>query len=382
MKKNLLVFFGGKSCEHDISIITAHQAIDYVDIERYNIIPIYVDINGIFLTGDDLFDFEFCKDIDYSKLHKVYFMPATNNVYYKKNKVLCKADAALLCMHGLNGEDGTLQGMLELSNIPYTSSGVLGSAVGMDKIAMKLFFKGLNLSVLPFIWFNKAEYYSIKGNEEFWEKFNSTLEYPVIVKPANLGSSIGITRCPNAESLKNAIEVAVKFDNRIIIEKALTDFKEVNCSVLGCSSIGAQASVCERPLNWQAFLSFEDKYINNGGKLGGMDSLKRRIPADITDEQSNIIKKQSVEIFKAMDCKGVVRIDYMIDNTDNSIYVNEINTIPGSLSYYLWDYEGVDFYDLMDRLIEYAIKEHRQKSYLKYAYQSNVLSGAGGGLKF
>ncbi|HEY8390685.1 MAG TPA: D-alanine--D-alanine ligase family protein [Clostridia bacterium] len=376
MKKNLLIIFGGKSCEHDISIITAHQAMDFADENKYNVYPIYIDINGLFLYGPKLKSFEFCKDIDYHQLETIYFKPSDKNVYYKKNKVLCKADAALLCVHGLNCEDGTLQGMLEMSGIPYTSSGVLGSSLGMDKIAMKMFFKGLGLKILPYVWTYKEEYYSIFGNKAFWDKINE-IGYPLIVKPSNLGSSIGITRASDEESLKSAMDIAFKFDNRVVVEQALTDFIEVNCSVLG-SSLEQKASVCERPLSWQAFLSFEDKYLTKGAKMGGMDNLKRKLPADIPEEQSQNIQRQSLEVFRALNCKGVVRIDYIIDKTDQTIYINEINTIPGSLSYYLWDYSGIDFFDLIDRLVEHALYEADQKRYLKYAYVSNVLHGAGG----
>ena len=376
MKKNLLIIFGGKSCEHDISIITAHQAMDFVDENKYNVFPVFIDINGLFLYGSKLRSFEFCKSIDYSQLEKVYFKPADQNMYCKKNKVICHADAALLCMHGLNGEDGTLQGMLEMSGIAYTSSSVLGSALGMDKIAMKMFFGGLGLSILPYLWTYKEEYYNILGNKRFFDKAKE-IGYPLIVKPSNLGSSIGITRASDEEGLKAAMDIAFKFDHRVVVERALTDFVEVNCSVLG-SSLEQQASVCERPLSWQTFLSFEEKYLTKGAKIGGMDNLKRQLPADIPKEQSTAIQKQSLEVFRALNCKGVVRIDYIIDNTDQKVYINEINTIPGSLSYYLWDYCGIDFFDLIDKLVEHALYEAEQKRYLKYAYISNVLNGAGG----
>lgn len=377
MKINLAVFFGGKSCEHDISIITAHQAMDFIDESKYNVYPIYIDINGLFLYGEELKNFEFCKNIDYLKLHKVYFKPADQNIYYKKNKVLCKADVALLCMHGLNGEDGTLQGLLEMSDIPYTSSSVLGSALGMDKIAMKMFFKGLGLNVLPYVWTYKEEYYHITGQQNFLERAEK-LGFPLIVKPSNLGSSIGITRASDLKSLKAAMDIAFKFDNRVVVERALNDFIEVNCSVLG-SPAEVKTSACERPLSWQAFLSFEEKYLSKGSKTGGMDSLKRKLPADIPDDMAASIQEQSKQVFLALNCKGVIRIDYIIDKTEDTVYINEVNTIPGSLSYYLWDYSGIDFFELIDKLVEYAQYSAEQKRYLKYAYVSNVLNCAGGG---
>lgn len=376
MKKNLVVLFGGRSCEHDISIITAHQAMPYIDRDRYNVFPVYIDINGQFLYGPALEDFDFCKDIDYGKLEKVHFPPAAATLMKRKDKQVCKVDAALVCMHGLNGEDGTVQGLLELADIPYTSSGVLGCGLGMDKIAMKMFFKGMGLNVVPYTWLTREEYLDPERREAVFCNAE-LLEYPLMVKPSNLGSSIGITRCGNRESLLHAVEIALKFDNRVIIERAVQKMTEINCSVMG-SSAGAKASVCERPLNWQSFLSFEDKYINNGKKTGGMDSLKRRIPADIPPEQTQDIQEQSVRIFRALNCKGVVRIDYIIDNETDKVFVNEINTIPGSLSYYLWEYNGIKFDGLIERLVESAIYDHSAKNRLRYAYQSNVLKGGGG----
>lgn len=376
MKQNLLVFFGGKSCEHDISIITAHQVMDYIDTDKYNIFPIYIDINGIFLYGNKLFNFDFCKDIDYHYLKKIYLKPSEKNIYYVKDKILCNADVALLCMHGLNGEDGSLQGLLELSGIPYTSSSILGSALGMDKIATKMFLKGMGQNVLPFVWTYKEEYHDTVKKQDFFNRVKK-LKYPLIIKPSNLGSSIGITRVNDMDGLCSAMDIAFMFDNRVLIEHAVNDLKEINCSVLG-DSRDATASVCERPINWQSFLSFEDKYLNQGSKLGGMDNLKRRLPADIPDETAKEIQNTSIKIFKAMNCKGVIRIDFIIDNADNKIYVNEINTIPGSLSYYLWDYNGIDFFELIDKIVESAKYTSEQNKYLKYSYVSNVLKGSKG----
>jgi D-alanine-D-alanine ligase len=277
-------------------------------------------------------------------------------------------------MHGLNGEDGTLQGMLELSGIPYTSPGVLASAVSMDKIAAKLFLNGLGVKTVPWAWFDKAEFQTVDGYKKILASVEK-LKYPIIVKPSNLGSSIGISVCRNRTELCAALDVALEFDNRILCERALKDITEINCSVLGFANEAA-ASQCEQPIKWQEVLSFSDKYLK-GGKNKGMSAMTRKLPAPIEDEKALYIRETSQKIFLALAAKGVIRIDFIIDG-GGQIFVNEINTIPGSLSGYLWEHEGMTFGELIGKLIEYAEADRARKKCLNYAYESNVLNNAGG----
>lgn len=370
--QNIVVFFGGKSCEHDISIITGQQTIRNLDKNRYNIIPVYINQKGEFYASESLKTMSAFPVKNYKKLTRVYFIPPSAGLYCKKAKLYSSVNAAVLAMHGLNGEDGTLQGLLELCNIPYTSCGVGASAVSMDKIAMKVFLSGLNVPIVPYRWLERSEIESEEKIEQSLNLIDKKIGFPVIVKPANLGSSIGITVCGDKEELRTAITVGFSFDNRVLIEKALTDFTEINCACMG-SRRACEASECERPVSWNSFLSFEDKYMR-GGKTAGLKSAGRIFPADIPVQASDKIKRTTEKVFRALDCKGVVRADYLIDNETGKIYFNELNSIPGSLAFYLWKDRGINFSGLLDRLIDTAVDEKLSKDKLLYAYRSPVLA--------
>ena len=288
----------------------------------------------------------------------------------KGGKVVASADVALLAMHGMNGEDGTLQGMLEMMDVPYTSAGVMGSSVGMDKIAMKHLFRSCGFPVLPDTWIDRAMWK--KDRAACVEKIEAALEYPVYVKPANLGSSIGIKRANDRKGLEEALDVAASFDRRVLIEKGVTKRREVNCSVLGYGE-EVRASELEMPLGGEDLVDFDDKYARRakGGK--GMQSLSRLIPAPIPDETAARIKELSMDIFRALDCKGVVRIDFMLDGEDGGLYVGEINTIPGSLAFYLWEPVGLPFGKLLDEMIRYALTAAADRRESVFSYKSDIL---------
>ena len=287
-------------------------------------------------------------------------------------------------MHGMNGEDGTLQGLLELANIPYTSSGVLGASVGMDKILMKKVFEAHHLPVLPYTYFIRDEWE--KNKDSVIEKVEAELTYPMFVKPSNLGSSIGISKAKDRDGLINAIEVATQYDSRIIVEKGVENLIEINCSALGFGD-DVKTSVCEQPVNWEEFLTFEDKYMRGGKsaksetrtgnklgfKQGGMESMDRRIPANIPEEQTKEVQELTQKAFQCLNSKGVVRIDFIIDKDDNKIYINEINTIPGSFSFYLWKHNGLEYSELIDKLVEIAEKTNEEKNKNNYTYQSDII---------
>ncbi len=382
MKKNLAVTFGGRTAEHDISIITANQLMQNASKDKYNIIPIYIDRDGLWYTGEKLFDMSSYENFDVKAkgVKRVCLTGSSDSTLYecqRKFKPLCKIDVAIPAMHGLHGEDGTLQGLFELCDIAYSSAGVSGSAAGMDKILMKSAFIGFGFPVLDSIFFERDEYYD--DSDKVCKKVEEKLGYPVFIKPANLGSSIGINRADDRDSLIFAIEVAVKYDRRVLVEKAVTDIMEVNCSVLG-NAVDARPSVVEQPVINKDFLDFEEKYLRNDVSKG-MKSLDRKIPADISDEMTKRIKDMSVEIFKALDLKGVVRIDYIIDQSDGNLYVNEVNTIPGSFAYYLWEPCGVSFSELIDRLVFVAEQQSREKKKSDFAYNSKVLQKIASGAK-
>jgi len=385
MIKNIAVFFGGMSVEHDVSIVTALQLIENMNKGKYTVLPIYITRDGDWYTGEKLKNIETYKHFDKAdkELTRVYLPANTrarqlykynplNKLFKKDVRIVAKIDAAILAMHGLHGEDGTLQGLLQLAGVPYTSSGVLGSAAGMDKILMKAAFKGAGLPVLDYTFFDRENWQ--QNQNAVLENIEEKLDYPVFIKPSNLGSSIGIGKAKNRQELINAIEVAVNYDRRILVEKSVEQPCEINCSALGFGS-DVTASVCEMPVSWEEFLTYEDKYMRNGkNSKGGMQSLSRQIPAPITDELTKQIQAYAVQIFKLMDCKGVVRIDFMLEKATDTLYVNEINTIPGSFSFYLWEPMGLTYPQLIDKLIEYAFIAHSQLKQNQYAFNSEIIT--------
>ncbi len=382
MKKNLAVTFGGRTVEHDISIITANQLMCNADKDKYNIIPIYIDRDGKWYTGEKLLDVAVFKRFDPNTkgVKRVFLSGAADATLYeygKKQKPVCQIDVVIPAMHGLHGEDGTIQGLFELSDIPYSSAGVTGSAVSMDKIVMKAALIGFGFPVLASLFFERDEFYA--DSDAVCDKVENKLGYPVFIKPANLGSSIGVNRADNRDAFVYAMEVAAKYDRRILVEKAVTDIKEVNCSVMGTTT-DAKTSVIEQPMTANRFLGFEEKYLSNG-KSKGMKSLGRKIPADIPDDMGARVRQLSLDIFKALDLKGVVRIDYIIDESTDTLYVNEVNTIPGSFAFYLWEPADVSFSVLVDNLVAIAEQQMREKKKSEFAFDSNVLQKVASGLK-
>ena len=392
--KRLGVIFGGVTCEHDVSIVSGLQLIENVNKSKYEVVPIYIHSNGEWYTGEELLNSKIYKEFDKheASLKKAIIPPNQKGLlifekgFFAKNKFV-ELDVVIPAMHGMNGEDGTLQGLLELANIPYTSSGVLGSSVGMDKILMKKVFEAHELPVLPYTYFIRDEWN--EDRNKVLEKIEATLKYPMFVKPSNLGSSIGISKAKDREGLINAIEVAVNYDSRVIVEKGVEKLTEINCSALGFGD-DVNTSVCEQPVNWEEFLTFEDKYMRGaksaksakcsggtanklGVKQGGMESMDRRIPANIPDEQTNEIQDLTKKAFKCLNSKGVVRIDYIIDNEENKVYINEINTIPGSFSFYLWKHNGLEYPELIDKLVEIAEKANEEKNKNNYTYKSDII---------
>ncbi len=385
MKKNMAVFFGGRSVEHDVSIITGNQIIENADKEKYNVFPVYIARNGQWFCGDVLRDTQYYKDFDPNdkKLTKVYLEPhPTKELKYATKfgtKVFAQIDVAMLAMHGMHGEDGTLQGLMELADIPYSSAGVTGSATGMDKIVMKCAFRGAGLPVLPAVHFERSAFRA--DPQAVVKKTEEEIGYPVFVKPANLGSSIGISKATNAQELENAFEIAFSYDRRVLAEQAVENLVEINSAVLGYGG-DVKVSLLEQPISWQGFLDFEEKYLRSEGASKGMKSLARQIPAPIEKEQTDKIVQMSKEVFTTLDLKGVVRIDYIIDKDTNQVYVNEVNTIPGSFAYYLYEPMGIPFQELIDECVRCAEMQMRDKHDNSYAFDSNILDKMKqGGLK-
>lgn len=397
-KIRLGVIYGGPSVEHEIAIISAVQAMAAADESKYQVVPIYISKEGLWYSGEELKDMSAYADLSglKSRLKRVYMkadrgehkLIAKGKGFFAKDEEIA-LDVMLPVMHGAHGEDGCLQGFLEMLNIPYAGPGVLAAAVGMDKIMMKNVLAANGLSVLPGVWFTADEWYAER--DERLAEAEEKLGYPMIVKPANLGSSVGISRAGDRAELIAALNEAAGFSGRLLLEPCLDERREINCSVLGYGA-KSRASVCEEPLTDNAFLTYQDKYLSGGdsakgGKQGGaklgtktgakagMGSSKRQVPADLPENVAAEIQNMSRRAFVALDGCGVARVDVLIDKRDDRVYINEINTIPGSLSFYLWQACGVDFALLIDELVNSALARQRAKDKLTFSYDTNILAG-------
>ncbi|MFQ5646531.1 MAG: D-alanine--D-alanine ligase family protein [bacterium] len=379
-KITLGIIFGGKSVEHDVSIITACQVIEAVDKRRYNIAPIYITKGGEWFSGEKLAHIETFKRNKFRDEKQAFLSPLPSfkalmpypegpKLFQRKN-IMPEIDVAIPLVHGTNGEDGTLQGLLELADIPYVGSGVQASAIGMDKIAMKSIFSDCDLPVVDHLWFYSKKWRNRPENKI--ARIEESLGYPVIVKPANLGSSIGISLVDNRDKLMYAVDIASRYDRRIMVESAVENLVEINCAVLGVSA-ELQSSLCEQPTARKEVLSFNDKYLS-GNKGGRNRKPTSQIPADLPHRTEKLIQSMAQAAFSAIDARGTARVDLLMNKETDQVYINEINTIPGSLSMNLWEKSGVKPAQLIDRLVFMAINTHKEKNKLMYAYKSNLLT--------
>lgn len=384
MKTNVGVFFGGRSTEHEISVISASQAMSAINKDKYDVTPIYISKQGKWYTGEALLDIANYKDIPslLKKVEEVYMAPhyGDYNLYRVKkpmfgSAVLTTLDVVIPVLHGTNCEDGIFEGVLETIGIPYAGCNTLSSANGMDKITMKMILQACDIPVVDYVWFTDKQWFSQR--DALIEKIESKLGYPVIVKPANLGSSVGIGRAVNREQLIEKIDGAEIYSTRIIVEHMVEELQEINCSVLGdCDEY--RTSVCEEPIKSGEILSYEDKYMGGSKGAKGMQASQKRIPAELPDEVTKRIQFLAGETFRVLSCHGVSRVDVIIDRSNGNIYVNEINTIPGSLSFYLWEATGIPFDKLMDTLVDLALKRKRESGMKTVSYDHNIFNlGAG-----
>jgi D-alanine-D-alanine ligase len=389
MKLNIAVFFGGESVEHEVSIISAHQAMEAMDTEKYNVIPVYVAKDRRLYCSDLLRDIKNFKDLDALKKQctQVTIVSLDNQIVIKPaqaklfgNKDLGTIDVAVPVMHGTNGEDGTIQGFFEMLKVPYAGCDLYGAAVGQDKVMQKNILHDSGLPITNWFWVYSSEMDEHK--DEILKKVHQLI-YPVILKPARTGSSVGIAIAHNDEEYLECFEDTRQYDEKIITEKVVKPMVELNCSVLG-DCYHAEASVIEQvgSASSDELLSFKDKYEGGGkGAKGaktsgakGMASTARIVPAPISDEKAKMIQDLSLQTFRVLGASGVCRIDFMMDQDTQQVYVNEINTIPGSLAFYLWEKNGMSFSQLMDKLIALALDRERRRSRITFSYDTNLLS--------
>jgi D-alanine-D-alanine ligase len=379
------VIFGGRSVEHDVSIVSAHQVMAVLS-ERHEVVPIYVTKEGRWLTGPGLNDLATYRDGRAEAIGDDAHIPPVAGFGglqtaggRLKGSGKIALDLVVPAIHGTFGEDGSLQGLLELADIPYVGSAVLGSAVGMDKVAMKAAFKGAALPTVPDVLVEPPDLDDVPS---LVGRVEESFGYPAFVKPTRLGSSVGIGKAKDRAGLEAAIEVARRYDHRLLIERSMEGCLEINCSVLGGADVVPRASVCEQPIAWEEFLSFNDKYMRGGkggggDKQSGMASQERRIPAPISDELTEKVQTNAIAAFRAVGAAGVARIDSFVNEASGETWVMEINTVPGSFSFYLWEATGTSFDTLMDTLIDIAMKTHRNKSELMFTFDSGMLDRSG-----
>lgn len=390
MKTTVAFIFGCRSVEHEVSIISAVQAMRAVNRVKYDVLPIYVTKSGEMYTSDKMLEIEPFRDMKtlIAESEPVTMVKSGGDVvlHFLRQKMFKKKEdivinVAFPVVHGTNCEDGTLQGYLEFLGLPYVGCDVLSSAVGMDKAVFKYVMQAAGLPVLDCKCFYAREY--AENKEAIIESAEKEIGYPMIVKPVNLGSSVGISKAKDRAALIDAIELAVSFSDKVLIEHAVTAIREINCSVVGDTD-ECMASVCEEPFMNDEILSYEDKYMGGGkssGNAKGMASLARKIPADISEEKSGEIRDLACKVFKALGAAGVVRIDFIIDTESDKVYVNEINTIPGSLSFYLWEKTDLPYGKLIDKLISLAFRRSRNRENLTFTIDTNILSGVSFGAK-
>lgn len=383
MKKSVAIIIGGRSVEHEVSIITGLQVLDNIDKNNYDAKVVYIQKDGKWLVGEGLHDIKNFKQKNFQSTYEVlpgfrdgklilYPHPDIKQGFFGKKQENVQIDIVFPAVHGTNAEDGSLHGIFQMNDVPCAFGSVLSSAVGMDKVIMKDVFKSNSIPIVDYLWFYRSSYQDEKNQiVERAEKIG----YPLIVKPANLGSSIGITKAKNKQELLNSIEIAISYDRKIIIEKCVENLREINCAVIGYEN-ELLTSLLEEPIGWKEFLTYEDKYVN---KSKSSTESKRKLPADLPEDVSNQIKDLAKLAFKSIDCCGDARIDFLYDG--NNIYVNEINTIPGSVSFYLWDKMGISFSKLITKIIELAELQANQKKQNINSYDVDLLNKMSKGTK-
>ncbi len=385
------VIFGSRSVEHEVSVITAHQAMAALS-PSHRAVPVYIAKDGRWFSGDALTQLSRFADvrallaectavtpvIDPSR-SALGLLPvdAPRRGLFSRGGDAVDIDVAMPLVHGSFGEDGTLQGLLEMAAIPYTGSGVAASALAMDKRLAKTVLRAAGLSVLDDIVIDREAWRA--GGEDSVRAAESLAPYPLYVKPVSLGSSIGVSRADGVDELRAAIEVALTYDRRCIIEPAQEGIVEINCAVLG-DHTGARVSLLEQPTK-QGLLSYDDKYRGGSkspaAKSAGMKSVQRIIPAPIDDALATHIRDAALAAFAAVDASGVARIDFMVDTVSQAFVVNELNPIPGSLSFYLFEPAGLSFTALLDELIDIARRRHARHRDSTMVFDRWMLGGGG-----
>lgn len=379
---NIGAFFGSRSPEHDVSIITGQLIIQGLKDLGHNVIPVYVKKDGKWAVGEDLGNIDFFKQKDFEEKIKKYegFAilpdPASKKLILKKNGTFgskeYSIDVAFPAFHGQFGEDGTVQGLFEMMNIPYVGCDVLASAITMDKVLTKVMYQKYNIPTTNFIYFENRDW--VTNKDEVLKSIEKDLKWPLIIKPARLGSSIGISKANNKEELEFSIEVALHYDDKVIVEDCVEDLMDLTVAVLGNEN--PVVSHIQESVYSKDFFSYEDKYLEDGGAQLGNADKKIIIPASTDDQTTKDIKDTATKVYKIFGCSGTARVDFLYSKTLKKFFVNEINPLPGTLYHHLWQKSGVELKDLLSQLVDLAKEKHEKKEKLTHTFDSAILNQA------
>jgi len=376
--KTIGVFFGSRSPEHDVSIITGQLIISGLKECGYNVIPVYIDKKGKWYSDAKLSSMKFFtqNQTDLSKQLESFnidFNKSSGKIVKQSRFLKSKAvfDIAFPAFHGQNGEDGTFQGLCEMLNVPYVGCDVTSSAITMDKVLTKMIYKANNIPTVDFIYFNLNEWRINKKNVIQQIK---SLNWPVIIKPARLGSSIGISKAENQKELEFAIEVALHYDEKVIVERAIENLMDVTCCLIGNDD--PIPSLLQESIFSSGFFSYEDKYLKGGGAQIGNAKQSIIIPARLDKKTTKEIQDAAIKAYKVVGCSGIARVDFLYDKKTKKWFANEINTLPGTLYHHLWKASGVPFQELLKKLIGFAEEKYQKKKQITYTFNSNILTQA------
>lgn len=395
-KTTVAVIFGGRSVEHDVSIVTAHQIMRAFDPERIEVVPVYIDRQGRWFTGEPLLNLKNFQNeiISLKGVRSAILSPSTEHHglivnptagRFEKSEII-RLDVVFPAVHGTHGEDGTLQGLFELADIAYVGCKVLASALANDKIMTKIALSQQGVPIVDAVSFNRSEW--LDAPDKVISHIVHQLKFPMFIKPATLGSSIGISKATDESLLRAGIDMAANLDRRILVEQAIEDAVEINCALMGHDD-QIRASVLEQPVSWDHFLTYEDKYMRGSE---GMKSAERLIPAPLSADLTEEIRGLAIKAFRGIEGSGIARIDFLVQPDLGKVYLNEINTMPGSLAFYLWQEDGMSPRDVVNTLVEAAREAQAEKRRNSYDYRTGLveltaarglkgLKGAKGGVK-
>lgn len=381
-KKTVAVIFGGRSAEHDVSIITAHTPIiqSLIAIGQFEIVPIYIAKDGSWYSEDAMSDIAYFKQPDFeerarrNKKLQLSFDNGFKIIRPGFSSKTISVDIVFPAMHGTFGEDGSLMGLLRMAGVPFVGCDLFASAVAMDKALTKQAVAAEGISVVPYVWFTRHDWEREKSEVKNRIK---KLQWPLFVKPVHLGSSIAITKANDETALENAIEVALHYDDKVLVEESVENLIEVTLPIMGNEEL--RLAAIERPLNKTEFFDFNDKYLSGGKKGSGVNSAYSEIPASITPELAREVEELGKGVYKTLGCSGIARVDFLIDGASNKVFVNEVNTLPGSLYHHNWKKVGVSNIELVGTLVTLAEERFASEQKLTRTFKSDVLRSAGGG---